>query len=583
MRGDRALKKNQLSFWVILLICSIFISSSAYALQTYTTIRVLANQVKLEVNGEVIDAENFIYNGTTYVPFRKVAELLGKQVEWVEATGTVRIIDPQPKTVPPTEEIIPPVEEIIPPKETVGVGFVEHRLAPNVIVRVDPNVELLYIGAAAGAGFAHPSYVNDNHVINQKVRSYFGQYTSLAAAKNLHAVSLVHPVKKFSSEGEMTILSAGPDLGDAPVFNYPLQQPLYSGTTNIVTRTDLKNAVKDFQFQTKAHKFFADNRSLYEEMLQTFVKSLGFDYLTHLEDFFGETMDQHTFLILLSPSMVGGGAVQLEHGDGTGIRTNVNIMNPTYDLKNRLNLLYHETAHNFLTPMLQKDHSLLEQYTSCSATLKSTTSFENALNETLARVITNLMITQHHDPLIAQDLQLWYDRDGWRSTGELFDFVKDKYVSNRGDYDSFDKFLPEILKELKKTYDETPGERRLVMVGSSATLDLVRKYTSHLEGAYRQKLHLASEGNAPQIGEKNLKESVIIVAYILGDDPFLDGSNDAALGYSYNELKEAIASSGSYQKDFTIGNQRTVVLGAKDAISLEALLSRYSFSSLPKP
>lgn len=58
-------------------------------------IDVVYNNIKLEVNGVKTKmpsgVEPFIYNGTTYLPVRAVAEALGENVEYDKATATVYV------------------------------------------------------------------------------------------------------------------------------------------------------------------------------------------------------------------------------------------------------------------------------------------------------------------------------------------------------------------------------------------------------------------------------------------------------------------------------------------------------------
>ena len=55
------------------------------------TIDVLFNGVNIEVNGQKVAADNLLYNGTTYVPLRVIAEMLGMEVGWIQQTNTATL------------------------------------------------------------------------------------------------------------------------------------------------------------------------------------------------------------------------------------------------------------------------------------------------------------------------------------------------------------------------------------------------------------------------------------------------------------------------------------------------------------
>jgi len=57
------------------------------------SIEVVMNGINLVVDGQTIFNNNILYNGTTYVPVRAVAESLGKEVKWDAQTNTVEIAD----------------------------------------------------------------------------------------------------------------------------------------------------------------------------------------------------------------------------------------------------------------------------------------------------------------------------------------------------------------------------------------------------------------------------------------------------------------------------------------------------------
>ncbi|MFC5449073.1 stalk domain-containing protein [Paenibacillus aestuarii] len=76
------------------ILTSLLIGGTALASGYKSTIEVLFNNINLSVNGKKVASDNILYNGTTYVPLRDAANLLGKQVGWDAATNTASINDP---------------------------------------------------------------------------------------------------------------------------------------------------------------------------------------------------------------------------------------------------------------------------------------------------------------------------------------------------------------------------------------------------------------------------------------------------------------------------------------------------------
>ncbi|SHH68590.1 Copper amine oxidase N-terminal domain-containing protein [Caloranaerobacter azorensis DSM 13643] len=87
MRGKKSISVPFIIF------CILILSITVYAETTMQTIQVLFNYVNLQVNGKNVQADNILYNGTTYAPVRAVAEMLGKEVKWDETTKTISIND----------------------------------------------------------------------------------------------------------------------------------------------------------------------------------------------------------------------------------------------------------------------------------------------------------------------------------------------------------------------------------------------------------------------------------------------------------------------------------------------------------
>lgn len=74
----------------IILVLGLF-SSAVYGASTLKNISVAPNYATIKVDGKVITADNFIYNGTTYVPLRAISENLSCTVDWDQKTKTASI------------------------------------------------------------------------------------------------------------------------------------------------------------------------------------------------------------------------------------------------------------------------------------------------------------------------------------------------------------------------------------------------------------------------------------------------------------------------------------------------------------
>lgn len=64
---------------------------AVYAAGAQQSISVVLNNVNLKVNGVIVKADNILYNGTTYVPLRAVADAFGKETGWDAGTMTASI------------------------------------------------------------------------------------------------------------------------------------------------------------------------------------------------------------------------------------------------------------------------------------------------------------------------------------------------------------------------------------------------------------------------------------------------------------------------------------------------------------
>lgn len=65
----------------------------SFASNSLQNISVMFNSIKIKVNGSTVQADNILYNGTTYLPLRAISTLLNKDVVWDANTNTANIND----------------------------------------------------------------------------------------------------------------------------------------------------------------------------------------------------------------------------------------------------------------------------------------------------------------------------------------------------------------------------------------------------------------------------------------------------------------------------------------------------------
>lgn len=85
------MKGNIKSFICGMLVMGVISSAAAIAADNWQNINVLPNTIKVVVDGKEVQADNFLYNDTTYLPIRAVSEALKMDVQYDNATSTATI------------------------------------------------------------------------------------------------------------------------------------------------------------------------------------------------------------------------------------------------------------------------------------------------------------------------------------------------------------------------------------------------------------------------------------------------------------------------------------------------------------
>jgi hypothetical protein len=77
----------------LLMGCVLMVTTPVLADSIIQKIDVVMNGVNVQVDGQELDSSSILYNGSTYLPLRKVAEAVGKDVVWNQDTMTANIVD----------------------------------------------------------------------------------------------------------------------------------------------------------------------------------------------------------------------------------------------------------------------------------------------------------------------------------------------------------------------------------------------------------------------------------------------------------------------------------------------------------
>lgn len=65
----------------------------AFAQPIAGSISVVWNAINVQLEGQPVEVKSILHEGSTYLPMRKVAELVGKDVEWISETMTANITE----------------------------------------------------------------------------------------------------------------------------------------------------------------------------------------------------------------------------------------------------------------------------------------------------------------------------------------------------------------------------------------------------------------------------------------------------------------------------------------------------------
>lgn len=104
-------------------LTAVLLFATVSAAPVQETIDVIFNSINITVDGQKVEVDNIMYNGTTYAPLRAVAEMLGKEVAWNGETNTAAIQNP----ISQEATVCTPNQQIQGPQESQSQNIVDYK------------------------------------------------------------------------------------------------------------------------------------------------------------------------------------------------------------------------------------------------------------------------------------------------------------------------------------------------------------------------------------------------------------------------------------------------------------------------
>ena len=156
LKGKFAERIKGIAIGVILTTIFAATAIPAFASARQETITVNFNNIRIAIDGQVVQTENepFVHNGRTYLPVRDVADAMGFDVTWEDATNTAHLTSRSgvgaAPNYPPHNPItpVPPIGEIS-PSPSPSTGGNQSNSPSNPAISLERAIEIAYADLTA--------------------------------------------------------------------------------------------------------------------------------------------------------------------------------------------------------------------------------------------------------------------------------------------------------------------------------------------------------------------------------------------------------------------------------------------------
>ncbi|RAJ30316.1 DUF4932 domain-containing protein [Pedobacter cryoconitis] len=229
----------------------------------------------------------------------------------------------------------------------------------------------------------------------------------------------------------------------------------------------LRILLKDFSMKSNYPKFFNSNSDLYNISLATLAYNLpDFDEKNRLLKYCGEQHGKNIqFNVILNFLGWGNFGPRIYKKDGKELYAviapeKIAIRIPTFDIAGLYRLLWHEFAHSFANPAVEKVENQLTPFSylwepvKVSMRAQAYSSWDAVVKEQLTEAITCRLAAQKFGEDAAELNNVRYQKGkDWIYLNSLLKALK-YYEANRNAYPTLDSFMPKIIEsfeEIKQT------------------------------------------------------------------------------------------------------------------------------------
>lgn len=329
-------------------------------------------------------------------------------------------------------------------------------------ITVDPRIELI---TAVQQQADYDRLTRFDFSYKDEMKEYFNKYKNHKAVKTFHKLSK----KGFSYDAPpsvMLYLSSTLSLKENNIIPNDLIDRA-SGKKELLEFID---ELKDFSIEADFNKFYEQNNSFYQTMIDNVYKNIkDMGLIETLDDYYG--MEVNSYNLILSPMLHAGGygpKVEAENGlyDVYGIigpqsiiKDNDGKMVPDYSSETIRHIVWHEFSHSFINPITEKYINEINQYNDLYSKIEKQMSsqaysnWETCVNEHIIRAITARLIyldqgQSAYNTIIANERA-----NGFYYVPALCESLA-RYEINRDDYPTLESYYPELIKVFKELSEQ---------------------------------------------------------------------------------------------------------------------------------